>query len=122
MKIVTLILLFSAASTVADYRAKSNDEIEILAAMLKSEVSANNWTDNDLISFRIGSRDPSKHVVEALRSHRLNVCSEAEWRRRLACEYSIWIAPVIFGSAKDARVRFQSSDLRERSTAVKYIS
>ncbi len=81
--------------------------------MLKSEVSANNWTDNDLICFRIQGEDPSKKLVDALRRLKLNVCSEAEWRRKLACEFSIWLAPAIFDSAEEARIRFQSSDVRE---------
>jgi hypothetical protein len=107
MKIVALILLLSAANAVAgDYRAKNNDEIEVFAAVLKSEVSANNWTDNDVICFSIGGKDPSKKLVAALQHRKLNVCSEAEWRRKLACGFSVQFNPVDFDSAEEARVPF----------------
>jgi hypothetical protein len=114
LKTVTVVLLLSAANAVAgDYRARNNDEIEVFAAVLKSEISANNWTDKDLICFQIRGKDPSRKLVDALRRLELNVCSEAEWRRKLACEFSVWLAPVTFDSGEEARIRFQSSDLRE---------
>ena len=117
LKIVTVILLLSAANVVAgDYRAKNNDEIEVFAAVLRSEVSANNWADNDVICFSIGGKDPSKKLVAALQHRKLNVCSEAEWRRKLACGFSVQFNPVDFDSAEEARVHFQSGDLREVNT------
>src|SRR5207302_1341865 len=67
----------------------------------------------DLICFQIRGKDPSKKLVNALRRLKLNVCSEAKWRSMLACKFSVWLTPVTFDSAKEARIRFQSSDLRE---------
>jgi len=124
LKITTVIVLLLAAAAVADdYRAKNNDEIEVFAAVLRSEVSANNWTDNDLICFSIRGKDPSKKLVDALRRLKLNVCSEAGWRRKLACGFSVWLAPVTFDSAEEARIRFQSSDLQEvNSGEVHFVS
>lgn len=117
LKITTVIVLFLAANAVAhDYRAKNNDEIEVFAAVLRSEVSANNWTNNDVICFSIRGKDPSKKLVDALRRRKLNVCSEAEWRRKLACRFSVWLEPVTFDSAEEARIHFQSADLREVNT------
>jgi hypothetical protein len=111
--VIVVLLLFTAYGVAGDYRAKNTDEIEVFAAVLKSEVSANNWTENDLVCFRVQGRDPSKKLVSALRRLKLNVCSEAEWRRKLACQFSVWLEPVTFDSAENARIRFQSSDLRE---------
>jgi len=54
LKTTTVIVMLLANIAVADdYQAEKNDEIEGLAAVLRSEVSANNWTDGELICFSI---------------------------------------------------------------------
>jgi|SRR5229473_3026676 len=54
LKTTTVIVMLPANIAVADdYQAKKNDEIEVFAAVLRSEVSANNWTDGELIFFSI---------------------------------------------------------------------
>src|SRR6266700_1537525 len=86
----TVIVVLLAINTVAgEYQARNEDEIEVLAAVFSSEISANHWTSSDLICFSIGGMDPSKKLVAELRRRKLNVCSEAEWRRKLACRFSI---------------------------------
>jgi hypothetical protein len=113
---VVIVLLFAAHAGADDYRAKNNDEINILTVALGSEVSANNWAKSDLICFSIDGKNPSKKLVDVLRRRKLNVCSQGEWRRKLACGFSVWLEPVIFDSAEEARIRFQSTDLRQVNT------
>lgn len=97
-------------------RARNNDEIEIYAVALRSEVTANQWTDSDKICFSVDGKDPSKKLVEELRNHKLNVCSLGEWPKKTACGYSVWLELVTFDSDDDARIRIQSSDLRDVNT------
>lgn len=97
-------------------RTRNNDEIEIYAEALQSEVAANHWTDNDVICFSVDGKDPGKKLVEVLRNHKLNVCSLGEWPKKTACSYSVWLELVTFDSDDDARIRIQSSDLRDINT------
>src|ERR1700719_2625828 len=97
-------------------RARNNDEIEVYAAALRAEVSANRWTDSDVICFSVDGKDPSKRLVEVLRSHKLNVCSLGEWPKKTACGFSVWLELATFDSGDDARIRVQSSDLRDINT------
>jgi hypothetical protein len=121
-KIAAVIVLFMVADAGLSHlhaknsRARNNDQIEIYAAALQSEVTANQWTDKDVICFSVDGKDPSKKLVEVLRSHKLNVCSLGEWPKKTACGYSVWLELVTFDSDDDARIRIQSSDLRDVNT------
>jgi hypothetical protein len=121
-RIAAVIILFTAVFAGLSHlhaknsRARNNDEIEIYAEALESEVSANKWTDSDVICFSVDGKDPSKKLVEVLRSHKLNLCSLGEWPKKTACSYSVWLELAVFDSDDDARIRIQSSDLRDINT------
>ena len=121
-RIVAVVVLFMVAFAglgrlhAKNSRTRNNDEIEIYAEALQSEVTANQWTDKDVICFSIDGKDPSKKLVEVLRNHKLNVCSLGEWPKKTACSYSVWLELVTFDSDDDARIRIQSSDLRDINT------
>jgi hypothetical protein len=99
-----------------NYEAASNEEIDIFAAVLKFEISQNGWKDCDIICFQISGKDPSKKLVDTLRSHKLNVCSQADWRKRLACRYSVYLVPADFLSQQEAKMAFHSFDYRDVNT------
>lgn len=121
-RIAAIVILFAVASAglgrlhARNSRTRNNDEIEIYAEALQSEVTANQWTDKDTICFSVDGKDPGKKLVEVLRNHKLNVCSLGEWPKKTACGYSVWLELVTFDSDDAARIRIQSSDLRDINT------
>jgi hypothetical protein len=121
-RIAALAVLFVLAGGVLGHlharnsRARNNDEIEIYAEAISSEVNANRWADSDVICFSVDGKDPNKKLVEVLRNHKLNVRSLGEWPKKTACGFSVWLEIVTFDSDDDARIRIQSSDLRDINT------
>src|SRR6266404_8777864 len=73
------------ASGEKTYFANSEEEVEVLSLVLKSEVKANSWTRSNLICFSFEGLDPSPKLVKTLRQRGLNVCSIAEWRKKFNC-------------------------------------
>jgi hypothetical protein len=107
----------------AQYSSRSHDETDIFAVVLRAEVEANAWTKDDLICLSVDGRDPATKLVNMLRRHELNVCSQAEWRRSLACGFAVYLEPARFDSATNARLAVQSVDFREVNTgAVHFVS
>jgi hypothetical protein len=106
----------TAQSNATDYRAVSSNEIEVFAAALRSEFVANHWSQQQVICISVAGQDPTKQLVSELRKRQLTVCSQAEWRKRLACSFAVGLQPATFDSSDKARVRIQSVDFREVNT------
>jgi hypothetical protein len=116
-KIMAVIVLFVVAgSPSGNLHGRNDDEFEVYAEALRSEASANHWTDIYVICFSVDGKDPSRKLVEVLRSHKLNLCSLGEWPKKTACGFSVWLELVTFDSDDAARIRIQSSDLRDINT------
>src|SRR5208283_1127241 len=86
----------SGNTSVSDYRAVSNDEVEVFAAALRSEIRANHWSGRQVICISIAGQDPAKQLVSELRQRKLTICSQAEWRKRLACAFAVDLSPATF--------------------------
>jgi hypothetical protein len=112
---ILLFLALTVHSALANdkYSVQNNEETEVFAVVLKAEVQANGWTGKDLICLAVDGKDAGKQLVDALRRHRLHVCSEAEWRRNFSCGFGVLLEPVKFESSEAARVWFSSADYRE---------
>jgi hypothetical protein len=121
--LVAAVLRLDAVCFASDFQAKNNDEIEVLATVLRSEVSLNHWTSKDMICLSIRGDDPSKKLVTALQRRRLHVCGQAEWRRKLACGYAVFFSePVSFDPSGVARVRLESVDFRQVNKGVEHFA
>ena len=66
-------MAFAIRSDEETYSPKSNEESEILALILRSEVEANGWPKAEKICFSVNEMDPSESLVKALRQLNLNV-------------------------------------------------
>ena len=117
-----IVLLASTGGLSQENRTKSTDEVDVLTAVFQSEVTENHWGSKDVICFSIAGKDPSKQLVSSLRKRKLNVCSQAEWRRKLACRFAIFFStPVVFDSSDAAQVRLQSVDFQDVNTGEAHV-
>jgi hypothetical protein len=115
------VLMLAADAVAGGYRPANDDEVEVFAAALRSEYAANHWRAGELICFSVGGKDPSGKLVAALRRRGPHVCSQAEWRKRLACRFTVYLQPVEFNSPDSARVRFASADFREVNEGIAHL-
>jgi hypothetical protein len=112
-------LLISAEKT---YPLKTGAETEILSLVLKAEFQANGWTKNELICFSVDGKDPSSSLVKTLRQRDLNVCSMAEWRKKLACGFEANLQFRTVESSQNARVHAEVADFREINEGVAHVA
>jgi len=105
-------MAFAIRSDEETYSPKSNEESEILALILRSEVEANGWPKAEKICFSVNEMDPSESLVKALRQLKLNVRSSAEWRKKFNCGFEVHLKFVALDSLQNARVHSVVGDLR----------
>jgi hypothetical protein len=102
-----------AKSDEKTYSPKNADEVEVISLVLASEVSANNWTKDDLICFSIAEKDPDKKLLKTLRQQGLNVCRLSEWRKKFACGFHVDLRFTSFDSSQLASLHVVATDVRE---------
>ncbi len=118
---VLVFVLFSLGTIAAiaqEYKPKTTEEVQVIAAVIRSEVLENKWTDKDVICFSIAGQDPSNELVKALRKQKLVVCSQGEWRRNLACRYAVFfLEPVTLNGSDSAHAKLESVDFQDVNTS-----
>jgi hypothetical protein len=110
-----MLMICSALALASDektYLPKSEEELEVLSLVLKSEIKANNWPRSNLLCFSVEGLDPSPKLVKALRQRGLNVCSIAEWRQKFNCVFEVRLQVVSPDLSQSVRVHTQVLDLR----------
>jgi hypothetical protein len=109
-------LALGANATAREYHTRNNDETEVFAMVMGAEIAANHWGSSELICFSIDGLDPDKKLVKELQQRHLDVCSQSEWRRRLACNFAVYLEPKTLTSSGDGRIHVQSVDFSDVNT------
>lgn len=114
MRSALAITLLLVATTTAKTRTftRSADEIEIFAAVLRSEIAENHWSNEDRICLSIHFSSPGKDDIRMLRSNGLNVYPDSDWPKKVSCSYAVRLEPARFLPIGAAQVKFETSDLR----------
>jgi hypothetical protein len=95
------------------YTPRSEQEVEILALVVASEMKANNWAKSESICFSVNGLDPAAALVKSLRHRNLSVRSSAEWAKKFNCGFELQLEYTQFDLSQGVKVRSKVADLRE---------
>lgn len=95
------------------YTARNQEEVDVLALAVSSEIRTNNWPKSELICFSVNGLDPSAALVKSLRQGHSNLRSAAEWPKKFNCGFELQLEYTQFDLSRDIKIRSRVLDLRD---------
>lgn len=116
-----LLLLAPLSRADKKYDAKSQDEIDLFAAVIGAEIEANHWSKEQKICISVDTMNPTKKLVEALKQQQLNVCSSSELTKDLPCSFQVSLHSPVMDASGTARVQSDVGDFHEPHAPTAYL-